>query len=186
MPIPAPEVIKERAAKITRISHSSHPTREQGMCVMECVAYLADEIHSDHPQCACPVLTQIGIRLNDSTDFDTRQRLLRPLLVRLVGSRGSDELTKKRGYAALNFILKRHPDTKELAKDTCITTPEQAIEFRRQHADKIGVDMNDALILAGKDNVVHAVGFAARSFTLVHGYTADAAHLMDQLLQITD
>ena len=55
-------------------------------CVMQMVSYIADEPWSDHPKCACPVLTRFAIRINDRFDDDTRQ-LLKPLIPRLVGTR---------------------------------------------------------------------------------------------------
>mgnify|MGYP007059429784 CR=1 FL=1 len=40
--------------RTVRFSSGAHDTREQGMCVMEAVAYIACEQHSDRPKCACP------------------------------------------------------------------------------------------------------------------------------------
>ena len=53
---------------------------------MEAVAYFAGEPHSDKPKCACPVLTQYGITLNDRFSDDERQ-LLKPFIKKLIGTR---------------------------------------------------------------------------------------------------
>jgi hypothetical protein len=42
------------------LSHGSHDRREDGMCLMEAVAFLAGERHSDRPVCACPVLSRLS------------------------------------------------------------------------------------------------------------------------------
>lgn len=68
------------------LQKGSHNSSEEGMCVMEAVAYIAGEPHSDHPICACPVLTSFMIRINDSMTQDERQQL-RPYVERLVGTR---------------------------------------------------------------------------------------------------
>ena len=44
-----------------------------GLCFMETAAYIMGEPITDHPECACPVLTSYGIFLNDSMPDDARQ-----------------------------------------------------------------------------------------------------------------
>lgn len=85
--------IKNCAIKLSRGSHSSP---QDGMCIMECVAYIAGEKHTDRPKCACSYLTGFAIKLNDIASFEQRQRLL-PFIMRLANSR----LTGKGAYAAL-------------------------------------------------------------------------------------
>lgn len=46
------------------LKHGSHKSFEDGACLMECVAFVAGEPHSDAPACASPVLTRFGVRLN--------------------------------------------------------------------------------------------------------------------------
>ena len=69
-----------------KLSSGKHANFEDGACIMEMVSYFADEPWSDHPQCACEVLTSYGIRLNDRLDDETRQKL-KPLIPLLIGTR---------------------------------------------------------------------------------------------------
>lgn len=70
-----------RLAEVTArdIGHGAHFSLDDGLCVMEAVAYVAGEPWSDHPKCACPVLGAFMRAWNDGlpTDED-RTRLLRP------------------------------------------------------------------------------------------------------------
>ena len=83
------------------IKNGKHTTREEGMCVMEAVAFAANEPHSDHPQCACPALGAYARRLNDAYWLggdDERTKALRPAIMALVGSRSTDEVYWRRGF----------------------------------------------------------------------------------------
>lgn len=79
------------------IKHGSHKTRADGMCVMEVVALVAGEPHSDKPACACPALTRFAQALNDrfrllGANADAaRTEVMRPLIPLLVGSKPVDE-----------------------------------------------------------------------------------------------
>jgi hypothetical protein len=84
----------------------SHHDRERGMCVMEAVAYIAGEPHSDRPACACPVITALMIRWNDGLPSDEeRNQWLRPLVPLLVGTRSTREVQKARGKMARDFLF---------------------------------------------------------------------------------
>ena len=48
------------------LRHGSHTDRNSGVCLMEAVAWYAGEQHSDHPDCVCPVLGEMGRGLNDA------------------------------------------------------------------------------------------------------------------------
>ena len=69
------------------LSRSNHESRDEGMCFMEAVAWLAGEEHSDQPDCACPVIRQYMIPVNDGMPDSLRAGLLVPLLSPMVGSR---------------------------------------------------------------------------------------------------
>ena len=72
------------------LKHGSHSSLDKGACVMELVSYIADEPWSDHPECACPVITSFMITWNDALpDNKERDRLLAPLIPKIVGTRGS-------------------------------------------------------------------------------------------------
>ena len=83
--------------------HGAHQKREEGVCLMEAVAWIAGEPHSDHPACTDVALAAYGRALNDRLKDDERQ-LLRPLVSKLVGTRGTRELAKRRAY----FLVDRH------------------------------------------------------------------------------
>jgi hypothetical protein len=71
--------------KLVKIDHSSHVSREEGMCVMEAVAYITGDEHSDTPKCVAPNVTDVMINLNDSMDEDDRQKL-KDVVPRIIGT----------------------------------------------------------------------------------------------------
>ena len=76
-------------------------------CVMEAAAYVAGEPWSDHPQCVDRVIADVLISKNDSLPSDAeRNRLLRPLIPRIVGTRGSAELSQRRAWMVIDWVLR--------------------------------------------------------------------------------
>jgi hypothetical protein len=73
-----------------RLKFGGHQFREDGLCAMEAVAYLAGEPHSDCPVCTCPILAAYVRSLNDGMDDETRQ-LLKPYILRLIGTNNDKE-----------------------------------------------------------------------------------------------
>lgn len=63
---------------------SDHP--RTGACTMDAVSWFAYGRLGDHPQCACPILTEYVIGGQDAMPNNTRQ-LLKPFILRLIGSR---------------------------------------------------------------------------------------------------
>ena len=59
--------------------HGTHESAADGVCLMEAVAWLAGEPHSDHPACSDVALAAYGRSLNDRLEDDERQ-LLKPLV----------------------------------------------------------------------------------------------------------
>jgi len=83
------------------IRRGSHPTRDDGLCAMEMVAWLAGEVHTDDPHCACPVVASYVRALNDCLPRDAhRERHLRRLVPQLINSRGSASLGRRRAFRA--------------------------------------------------------------------------------------
>jgi hypothetical protein len=69
------------------ISQGDHKDPTDGLCVMEAVAFFEGEEHTDHPDCACPVVGTLARGVNDTINLDAdRTRLLRPLIPRIVGT----------------------------------------------------------------------------------------------------
>lgn len=85
------------------LAEGSHISSEDGLCLMEAVAYFAGEEHSDTPACASEVLTRVGINLNDALPHVYRQKL-KPLIPRIVGTR-NDGLDPQRGIMCANWLL---------------------------------------------------------------------------------
>ena len=65
----------------------SYELRQQGVCLMEAVAWYAGENHSDMPACVSPVLRRYGMSLNDRLPAERRQEL-KAFIPRLVGTAG--------------------------------------------------------------------------------------------------
>jgi hypothetical protein len=76
----------ERYADI-ELKQGNHDTRADGMCLMEAVAYLVGEEHTDHPKCVDQVLGSYGRALNDTLPTTRRQELL-ALIPSLPGTAG--------------------------------------------------------------------------------------------------
>ena len=78
-----------------RLSKGKHTSKDHGACVMELSSMLADEPFSDHPASVCPVIASLLRAYNDSID-DQRRQDLYGYAARVVGSRGSAELERRR------------------------------------------------------------------------------------------
>jgi hypothetical protein len=100
----------DRLAKIetTSLEKGAHNETE-GMCVMEAVAYVAGEPWSDAPVCACPVIGAFLRNWNDSLPSNAeRDRLLKPLIPKLIETRSTHEVEEKRAYLALDWLVRVH------------------------------------------------------------------------------
>ncbi len=84
----------------------SHPSRGDGMCAMEMVAWLAGEPHGDEPLCACPVIGAFVRACNDAMGDAARNRWLRPLVPVLVGTRSSAAAERARGMLVVDALVR--------------------------------------------------------------------------------
>lgn len=85
----------------------AHKTREDGMCAMEAVAWLAGEPHSEFPACASQSVTAAMIELNDMIpDDNIRNAQLKPLLSRIIGTRSTPDVEIRRGFIAADFAVR--------------------------------------------------------------------------------
>jgi hypothetical protein len=89
-----------------KLSEGAHSNPQDGMCIMECVAYIEGEKHTDHPKCACPVVTSFAIRTNDWMNGEERQLLL-PFVLRIAGSKSSLEVEKQRAFMAADYAVRK-------------------------------------------------------------------------------
>jgi len=114
---------RQRRFDSVNLQYGNHRTPGDGMCAMEMVAFLAGEHHSDHPDCACPVLTGYTIRLNDAMPETWRQQL-KPYLPLLIGTRDGHEVARAEllAWRAIRVFL-------PLVLEAC-RVPEKAARFR--------------------------------------------------------
>ena len=69
------------------LSRGGHLTRKESMCLMEAVAYIGGSGHTDRPECACPVVTEFAIEVNDNIVDDTiRNAALKPVIRNILNS----------------------------------------------------------------------------------------------------
>jgi hypothetical protein len=92
--------------KAVTLASGGHDNEQNAFCVMEAVAYVAGEPWSDSPQCASPVIAAFLRSWNDSLSDEPRNRLLKPLIPLLVGTKASDEVEEKRSYMALDWLIR--------------------------------------------------------------------------------
>ena len=85
------------------LERGRHASPSEGACVMELASMLAGERFSDHPKCVCPALGAILRPYNDSIPDERRQDLYE-YASRVVGTRSSRELTRRRAREALAFF----------------------------------------------------------------------------------
>jgi len=88
------------------LQRGAHPTRDDGMCAMEMVAWLKGEAHSDEPGCACPVLGAFVRACNDAMSDAQRNRFLRPLVPVLVDTRATAAVERARGLVAIDCLVR--------------------------------------------------------------------------------
>lgn len=139
---------------------------KNGLCVMEAVAWMANEGATDHPECACPVLTSFAIRLNDRLNDENRQQLRR-LILPLTGTRSEAHEQARRKY----LVLETARQIVSEAFDT-IGLPEHAEAFRAvKDQDELRVVAQAAQGAAQEKRRTAATAYAVTAAT---AYTADA------------
>jgi hypothetical protein len=149
------------------LEKGSHSSRDRGMCVMEAVAWVAGEPHTDQPVCACPVISAFLRSWNDAIpDDDTRTRLLKPLVPKLVDTKASKAVERRRADLALDWMVRvQTPAWLELAK-----LPAEAAALRalaplldRSAVVAAGAALNTARERAARDAAWDAAWDAARA-----------------------
>ena len=87
------------------LARGVHSKFEEGVCVMEAVAYVAGEPHSDHPQCVSPVIAAFCRRWNDDLS-DADRQTLKPYIPRLVGTNTGPEDDTRRAWMATDWLVR--------------------------------------------------------------------------------
>ena len=105
-------ILEERLTKIASVAIKSGnhaPNDGANACVMELVSWVAGEPWSDAPECACPVITAFMVSWNDSLPSDAdRDRLLKPLIPFIVGTRSTPEIERRRSLMAADWLVRVH------------------------------------------------------------------------------
>ena len=106
MPTTAAQVDPKRLAKITRLDSGAHAKFAAGVCIMEAAAYVSRLPFSDHPECASPVISAFMRSWNDALPDSERTALLLPLLPKIINTRGSDALERRRSLMAADWLVR--------------------------------------------------------------------------------
>ncbi len=95
--------------KVTLLS-GAHDSPSKGMCVMEAVAYIAREKHSDHPECVSPVIATFLRSWNDALDTATRQQL-KALIPVVMDTASTPEDEDRRAWICLDWLVREYTPT---------------------------------------------------------------------------
>ena len=130
-----------------------------GFCVMQAVAWLSGDEHTDSPECACPALATYAIGLNDWMPYNQRKKLRR-LIVPLIGTRSPEHKWDREEYIVrrtadeivATLFEHRHPDYARMAYSNAWQTHPMkyaAMWAMRAKAWDVAIDILDGAIRLG-------------------------------------
>ncbi len=156
-----------------------HAAREQAVCAMEAVAWLAGEPHSDHPSCACPVIGALMRSWNDAiTTDEKRTALLKPLLPLLLNSKSTPEVELRRSYLAFDWLARvQAPAWLDLSPT--LKPHADTLRALAPLADKASVQAADKPLAAAGDAAGAAAGDAAGDAARAAAWDAAGAAAWD-------
>jgi len=158
-------VLADRMQQIRTLSLSSgsHEDFEKGMCVMEAAAYVAGEPWSDHPRCACRVITSFMIGWNDRLPSDAeRDRLLKPLIPDIIDTKSTPAIEERRSYMALDWLIRVYtPRWLDLVPS--LAPHAKAVRDLEEIADLAGASAAGASVVAARAAARAVAGDAARA-----------------------
>ena len=163
------------------LTYGAHRTPEEGMCLMEAVAYIAGEEHSDRPECACPVLSAYGRDLNDlmgeGAEGDAlRAQYLAPLAAKLVGTRSTSEVEQKRAYFFADRAVRLFAP---LALESAGLGEAARLRSLAEVVDEKTARNADAAAWAAANAAADAAAWAAASAASAASWAATAADAAD-------
>ena len=147
--------------------YGGHQPDEGRMCVMEAVAWVAGEPHSDTPSCTNPVVASFARALNDRVDDDAlRTQLLAPLIPELLGHPASNpEINRILAFKCADYAVRQvAPRALESAK-----LPDEATTLRAL------APVTDQTSAARAADAADAAAYAARAAAYAAADAADAA-----------
>jgi hypothetical protein len=90
------------------LKSGAHESPEDGMCLLEVVSMFADEDFGDSPACVDSILAQFGRSWNDGMRSDAERAQLKQYIARLPGTNKGSALSQKRGWMALDWLIRVH------------------------------------------------------------------------------
>jgi hypothetical protein len=90
------------------LKSGAHKSPEDGMCLLEVVSMFAGEDFGDAPACVDPILAQFGRSWNDGMRSDAERAQLKQYIARLPGTNKGSALSQKRGWMALDWLIRVH------------------------------------------------------------------------------
>ena len=157
------------------IARGGHKDRSNGLCVMEAVAFLANEPHSDHPECTCPVIAAYTRILNDFLGDKDRQRLKR-YIPRLLNTNSSLEIKIKRAKIASEFSQKFAEYAAESAESA-----EYAAEYAAKYAAAFAAKSAESAAESAE-----SAKYAAKSAKYAAEYAAKHDNLINLAFECLD
>jgi hypothetical protein len=89
------------------LQEGGHHSRDEGVCVMEAVAWWAGLEHSDRPDCVSPVIGAFLRTWNDDLDNEGRQKLKR-FIPLVVGTNTGEEDDERRAWMVTDWMVRVH------------------------------------------------------------------------------
>ncbi|MBU9262007.1 hypothetical protein KTD13_16750 [Burkholderia multivorans] len=90
------------------IHQGGHESPDEGHCLLEVVSMFAGEQFSDSPKCVDPILAQFGRSWNDGMRSDEERAQLKIYITRLPGTNKGPEHSQKRGWMAMDWIVRTY------------------------------------------------------------------------------
>lgn len=88
------------------LRNGGHTSPSDGLCLLEAVAYVAGERHTDQPACVDPALSAFGRSWNDGMRTDAEREQLKPYVLALVGTAGTPDDASRRAWLALDWSVR--------------------------------------------------------------------------------
>jgi hypothetical protein len=143
------------------IAEGCHKDRSNGLCMMEIVAWVAGEKHSDSPGCVSPIIASFLRTWNDALpDDESRTRLLAPLVTKVIGTATGAAHEERRAWMLIDWLIREFtPTWLRLA-----TLDPQAIDIETLPEIKDATSLATAMpLIAIAKSVANAAWAAARA-----------------------